>query len=138
MAADLFRVRTAPHATLTRQFGRFVVVGLSNTAISFVVYTGLLSVGVVYWLSGGIGFAAGAINGYLLNRRWTFASPDSSRARIRYVVVQLGGLLGTAALLWLLVSSAHIGNLGAYSVVIPVVTVATFFVNRSWTFGARN
>jgi putative flippase GtrA len=138
MAADLSRIRPTPHARLTRPFGRFIVVGLSNTAISFVVYTGLLSIGVVYWIAGGLGFAAGAINGYLLNRRWTFASPDSWRARIRYVVVQLGGLLGTAALLWLLISSAHIGHLGAYGVVIPVVTVTTFLVNHSWTFGARN
>lgn len=137
MAADLFRIGQAPHAKITRQFSRFVTVGLSNTAISFIIYVGLLSVGVVYWLSGAIGFAAGAINGYLLNRRWTFASPDSWRTRIRYVVVQLAGLFGTAALLWVLVSPVPIGRVGAYGVVIPVVTVTTFLVNRNWTFGAR-
>jgi putative flippase GtrA len=137
MAIELFRIRQAPHAKVTRQFGRFVTVGLSNTAISIIVYTGLLGVGVVYWLSGGIGFAAGAINGYLFNRRWTFASPDSWRARIRYVVVQLAGLFGTAGLLWGFVSSARIGRVGAYAVVIPVVTAATFLANRNWTFGVR-
>jgi putative flippase GtrA len=137
MAADLFRIGQAPHAKITRQFSRFITVGASNTAISFVIYTGLLSIGVVYWLSGAIGFAAGAINGYLLNRRWTFGSPDSWRARIEYFVVQLGGLFGTAVFLWVLVSSVPIGRVGAFGVVIPVVTVATFLANRNWTFGAR-
>lgn len=126
----------APHATAALQFGRFLAVGLSNTAIGFVIYIGLLGIGVAYWLSGAIGFAAGSINGYLLNRRWTFASPDSWRARIRYVVVQLGGLFGTAGLLWVFVSPISIGRVAAYGVVIPVVTVATFLANRHWTFSS--
>lgn len=87
---------------------------------------------------GGIGFAAGAINGYLLNRRWTFGSPDSWRTRIRYVVVQLGGLFGSAGLLWVFVSSLSIGRVAAYGVVIPVITIATFLVNRNWTYSAGN
>jgi putative flippase GtrA len=136
MAVELSRIWQAPHATFARQFGRFVTVGVSNTAISFVVYVGLLGIGVAYWLSGGIGFAAGAINGYLLNRRWTFGSPDSWHARVKYLVVQLGGLLGTAGVLWALVSSISIGRVGAYAVVIPAVTVTTFLANRNWTFTA--
>jgi putative flippase GtrA len=134
MGVELSRIWQEPHASVTQQFGRFVIVGLSNTAVSFVIYIGLLGLGVAYWLSGGIGFAAGAINGYLLNRRWTFASPDSWRARIRYVLVQLAGLFGTAGLLWVFVSSVPIGRVPAYAVVLPVVTVATFLANRNWTF----
>ncbi len=138
MGVELSRIWRAPHASVTQQFGRFVIVGLSNTAVSFVIYIGLLGLGVTYWLSGGIGFAGGVINGYLLNRRWTFASPDSSRARIRYVLVQLAGLVAAAGLLWVFVALVPIGRLLAYAVVIPVVTAATFLANRNWTFSTAS
>jgi putative flippase GtrA len=137
MGVELSRIWQPPHTSVA-QFSRFVTVGVSNTAISFVIYVGLLGVGVVYWISGAIGFAAGATSGYLLNRRWTFASPDTWQGRIRYVEVQVGGFLGTAGLLGVLVSWISIGRVAAYAAVIPVVTVATFLANRTWTFRDAN
>jgi putative flippase GtrA len=133
--ARLLQSLRADH--LVAQFARFLVVGVSNTALSLIVYTALLAFGTPYWLSGAAAFAAGALNGYVLNRRWTFASPDSPAARARYLAVQLGGLGATTGLLWLLVSAAAVDRLGAYLFTIPTVTVATFLANRSWTFALR-
>ncbi len=120
--------------SIVRQFGRFAVVGVSNTVVSFVAYAILIHIGVLYGAAGALAFALGAANGYILNRRWTFAARDSMRARLRYVVVQIVGLGATVALLWLFVSYAGIGRLAAYPITIPAVTVATFFANRGWTF----
>jgi putative flippase GtrA len=116
------------------QFSKFVVVGASNTLISFVVYIGLLRIGVPYLGAGAFAFMIGAINGYVLNSRWTFGSADAWKARVRYVVVQIGGLALTSVLLWNLVSVAAIGRVVAYALVIPAVTVATFAANRGWAF----
>jgi putative flippase GtrA len=102
--------------------------------LSYLVYAALVVLGAPYWLAGAVGFAAGAVNGYVLNRRWTFASPDSAAARARYLVVQLGGLGATTGLLWLLVAAGGVDRLGAHAVTIPGVTVATFLANRGWTF----
>ena len=56
------------------QFVKFGIVGVSNTLLAFAVYTLLLKVfGVWYVAASGIGFAVGAVNGFLLNRRWTFS-----------------------------------------------------------------
>jgi putative flippase GtrA len=126
------RGRTA--AALPRQFVRFCCVGLSNTALSYLVYTALVLAGAPYRLAGAVGFAAGAANGYVLNRRWTFASPDSTVARARYLAVQAGGLGATTGLLWLLVSAGGVDSLAAYALAIPGVTVGMFLANRSWTF----
>jgi putative flippase GtrA len=123
--------------SVARQFGRFVLVGISNTAISFVAYAVLIRVGVPYWASGAFAFALGAANGYILNRRWTFAARDTMRARLRYLVVQTAGLGATVALLWLFVSSAGIDRLAAYPITIPIVTLTTFFANKGWTFGSE-
>jgi putative flippase GtrA len=119
---------------LVTQFVKFIFVGASNTAISFVAYAGLIWFGLVYWLAGAIAFVLGAVNGYVLNRRWTFASSDTTEARLRYLVVQLAGLGATTLLLWLFVSSGALTRLEAYAAALPAVTLATFLANRGWVF----
>jgi putative flippase GtrA len=118
---------------VSAQFARFLTVGLSNTVLSYLVYVSLVTV-MPYWIAGALAFAAGAVNGYVLNRRWTFAATDSAGARARYVAVQLCGLGTTSGLLWLLVGREGIHRLWAYALTIPVVTVVTFAANRTWTF----
>jgi putative flippase GtrA len=120
-------MRSPQRVELVRQFGRFVLVGAGNTVLSLVVYALLAAVGLRAAAAGAAAFSAGAVNGYLWNRRWTFHAPDSAAAKMRYVVVQLGGVAGTSLLAW---SLATAGYLAA----IPLVTGATFIANRCWTF----
>jgi putative flippase GtrA len=134
MTAPARPLRSPPR--VSAQFARFLVVGVSNTTLSFLVYDALVVAGTPYWTAGALAFAAGAVNGYVLNRRWTFAAPDSAASRLRYLAVQLAGLGSTTALLWLYVSAAGVHRLWAYALTIPFVTVGTFAANRAWTFDA--
>jgi putative flippase GtrA len=120
------------------QFARFVVVGLANTALSFVAYRGLLAVGTPYLIAAPLAFAAGAVNGYVFNRRWTFAAADSARARVLYAAVQGVGAGLTSVLVLLLVRAAETGKAEAYLAAIPPVTVAMFAANRLWTFAEHD
>jgi putative flippase GtrA len=120
------------------QLGRFLVVGVSNSLLSFLVYRVLLVAHVHYIVSAPLAFAVGAVNGYLLNRRWTFRAADSRSARIRYVLVQVAGALATTVLVLLFVRVADNGRALAYLLAIPPVTLATFFANRAWTFASRS
>ncbi len=130
--------RLQPPASLpaAAQLARFAAVGVTNTGLSFLVYTALVLAGTPYWAAAAIGFATGAVNGYVFNRRWTFRAADSNGARARYLAVQLAGLGATTALLSLLVSGAGLDRIGAYAVTLPTVTAAMFLANRSWTFAA--
>ena len=76
------------------QFVKFGIVGISNTLITFAVYTVLLKVfGVWYIAASAIGFVVGATNGFLLNRRWTFAGHvGDAYTPVRWAVVQTAGL----------------------------------------------
>jgi putative flippase GtrA len=94
----------------------------------------LLAISTPYVLAAFLGFAVGALNGYILNRRWTFAARDTTRARVLYVAVQAVGAVSTSLLVLLFHEGAGIGKLGAYLVAIPPVTVVMFFANRAWTF----
>src|SRR5271165_5263589 len=118
------------------QFLKFGIVGISNTLLTFIVYTLLLKVfGVQYLLAATIGFICGATNGFLLNRRWTFAGHvGDSLTPVRWAVVQGGGLGINLLLLYLLVNDAKLDKLLAQALATVVVTVTTFLVNRAWTF----
>jgi putative flippase GtrA len=117
-----------------RQLARFLVVGAGNTAISFVVYRLLLALGMPYVPAASLAFAAGAVNGYVFNRRWTFAARDTTRARLAYVAVQVAGALASALLVYLFVHGAGTTRVLAYALTIPPVTLGTFVANRLWTF----
>ena len=133
MTAPAKPLPSPPH--VSAQFARFLAVGVGNTALSFAVYAVLVEV-APYWIAGAVAFSAGAVNGYMFNRRWTFTSPDSTPARLRYLAVQLGGLGATTGLLRVFVSDAEVHRIVAYALTIPLVTVATFTANRIWTFPA--
>jgi putative flippase GtrA len=126
-----------PHrAHVLVQFLKFGIVGVSNTALTFLVYTLLLKVfGVFYLAASAIGFIVGATNGFLLNRRWTFRDHvGDSLTPVRWAIVQGAGLGVNEGLLFLLVDTGHLDKLIAQALATIVVTVTTFFANRAWTF----
>ena len=124
------------NAPVAIQFVKFGIVGVSNTLLTLVVYTVMLKVfGVWYLAASAIGFVAGATNGFLLNRRWTFREHvGAAFTPVRWAIVQGCGLGIDEVLLYLFVHDAHLDKLLAQVFATAVVTVTTFFVNRAWTF----
>jgi putative flippase GtrA len=117
---------------------RFIVVGGSSTAITLAIFTASIGLGVWYPIGAALGYAAGILNGYTWNRRWTFEAgafhlPEFSR----YVLVQGGGLVANVAGLTFAVEVLSMPKLPAeIATLIPIVLV-TFLLNRRWTFGSR-
>jgi putative flippase GtrA len=118
------------------QFVKFGLVGVSNTLLTFAVYTLLLKVfGVWYLAASAIGFVVGTINSFLLNRRWTFRGHvGDALTPVRWTVVQCCGLGVNEGLLYVFVHQAQLDKLLAQAFATAVVTVSTFFANRAWTF----
>ncbi len=118
------------------QFIKFGTVGISNTLLNFAVYTLLLKVfGVWYLAAAAIGFALGAVNGFLWNRRWTFRGHvGDALTPVRWAVVQGCGLALNEGLLYLWVAGVGVDKLVSQALSIVVVTTVTFLANRAWTF----
>src|SRR5271167_58172 len=118
------------------QFVKFGIVGVSNTLLTFAVYTLLLKgFGVWYLAASAIGFVVGAVNGFLWNRRWTFRGHvGDALTPVRWGIVQGCGLGLNLGLLYLLVHDAGLDELLAQAFATVVVTVLTFLANRAWTF----
>lgn len=73
--------------SLKTQLLRFVLTGGFSAVVDFGLYLFLLKVvGVQVDLAKAIGFIAGTLTAYLINRRWTF-NADPSRSRFAKVMV---------------------------------------------------
>lgn len=130
------RLSARPRALVLVQFVKFGIVGVSNTLLTLAVYTLLLKVlGVWYLAASAIGFVVGAVNGFLLNRRWTFRGHvGDALTPVRWGVVQTCGLGVNEGLLFVFVHDARLDKLIAQVCATALVTVSTFFANRAWTF----
>ena len=108
-------------------FVRFAVVGVTNTIVTLVSYALLTHFGVPKSVASAVAFGLGALNGYRLNRTWTFHSERrGAGVAARYVGVQaLGALLSAVA----------IGLLRSEFLVLPLVTIVTFTLSRRLVFG---
>jgi putative flippase GtrA len=121
---------------LTAQLVRYLVVGVSNTAITLVTYALLVRAGVPPVAASVVAFGAGALNGYRLNRAWTFRSARrGAGVGARYVAVLLAGLAVNALGVALAVDVAELPRLAGEIAALPPATAATFVLARSWVFG---
>ncbi len=116
---------------------KFGIVGVSNTLLTFAVYTLLLKVfGVWYFAASAIGFAVGAVNGFLLNRRWTFREHvGDALTPVRWAVVQGCGPAVTWASCtcsWTTLIARQAARAGVRDG--DRRPCSTFFANRAWTF----
>src|SRR5258708_11749295 len=125
-----------PLAPLLVQFVKFGIVGVSNTLLTFAIYWLLLKVfGVWYLAASAVGFVAGATNGFMWNRRWTFRGHvGDALTPVRWFVVQGCGLVANVGLVFVFVHDAGTDKLVGQACATGIVTVCTFLANRAWTF----
>ncbi len=124
------------------QFGKFIIIGFSNTAIDFGVLNFLMFVsgtdrGILFSVFKGISFVSAVTNSYLWNKFWTFEDNRSDkweRELIKFLAVSGTAFLINVAIASFIVnflkplpgiSSTLWANLGAF--VSLVFTIA-------WTF----
>lgn len=132
-----------------RQFSRYALVGVANTLLTLLVI--FLCKGVFHlnpWVSNALGYIAGFINSFILNKTWVFRSnnkilTEAMRFCIGFLVCYGLQLLVT----WLLTEHTPIGDftytlpgftVSGYALATLIgmafYTVANFIFNRAVTF----
>jgi putative flippase GtrA len=120
---------------LAGQLVRYGLVGVTNSALTLVAYAGVIAVGAPAPLAAAVGWATGAVNGYLLNRGWTFRSDRrGARAALRYAAVALVGAALDALGVAVLVGHEGLPHVAGEVAILPVVTALTFLLCRRWVF----
>jgi putative flippase GtrA len=123
-------------APVVRQFVKYGIVGASNTILTFVIYTLAVELGVQYLVALIVGYLAGSLNSYILNRRWTFEAGHLAHGTVgsRFAVVQAVAIGANLALLYLFVHHLGIHKIAAQAILTVPVLAITFFINRAWSF----
>ena len=118
---------------------RFCGVGATNTVITLATYDLLVQLGTASWAASAIAFAAGALNGFHWNARWTFAgrSAGAAATRLRYLAVQGAGTVISAIGVLTAEDALGLAHFAAELVILPVVTMLMYGLMRSVVFPGR-
>ncbi|BBX19739.1 membrane protein [Mycolicibacterium duvalii] len=77
----------SPQLSLTTQVWRFLVTGGLAAVVDFGLYVALLAAGLHVNVAKTLSFIAGTTTAYLINRRWTFQAPPSTRRFVAVVIL---------------------------------------------------
>lgn len=123
-------------ALLRLQLVRFAAVGVGNTAITLASYALFVHLGLAYLIAGALSYLLGGVNGFVLNRSWTFAHRGHIvPAAARYAAITALGIVANLALLRAAVAAGVPHSAGEVAAITPV-TLVTFALNRAWAFAS--
>jgi len=146
-----------------RQFGRFVVVGCGNVAVSFAGFMlfyrvfplatyvfdamgpagarmvdalaviGVSSIDAA--VANTLGAAAGMVNSFLFNKYWTFEAGGLTRLQVgRFVILNIAVIGGSSLVIFLFIDLLHAPYLAIWVITTGLAMVANFLGNKYWTF----
>lgn len=113
---------------------RFGVVGLANSAVTLAAFTVLAALGCPAAAAAALAFAAGAVNSFVCNSRWTFSDlAPTGRAWWRFAVIQGIGAVASAAGVGALAARGW-PHLAAECAILPCVTLTLYALSRLLVF----
>ncbi|OME12882.1 GtrA family protein [Paenibacillus odorifer] len=120
---------------IMRQFIKYALVG----AIGTILHTSILvflveKEGFQPLIGSSAGFIASLIVSYYINLKWTFQLEKKKSFFYKYVIVSLSGLGINLLIMFLLVNLLEVWYIWAQVIVIIVVPISNFTLNRYWAF----
>ena len=111
------------------QFARFLVSGVANTLIGYLLYLAATQVLDYRWAYA-VSYVLGVGISYVINSTFVFRQPMSWRKLLAFPAVYVVQFLAGLALLWLFVSRLHVPARFGPLLVIPVTIPLTFVISR--------
>ena len=140
---------TDEQAKTIAQFIGFALVGVTNTAISFAVYSLLLkfipffNIGRNYIIANAIAFVVSVTNSFIWNNKYVFkkGSGETRSLALTYIKTFLSygitGLLLANVLLYFAVNNFGWNKYLANLVIIIITIPINFIMNKLWAFSTR-
>lgn len=118
-----------------RQFLRYALIGLTSNGVLYAGYLGLTNIGMGHKTAMTLLFAAGTLQTYVFNRRWTFLYRGRiPGSMLRYAATYAFGYLLNLSALHMLVDVWGLPHRVVQAVLIVVVAVAIFSLQKYWVF----
>jgi putative flippase GtrA len=128
------------NSILLFQFIKFGIVGLSNTAISYIIYSILVYVGLHYIIASVIAFVISVLNSFFWNNKYVFKKEDNQKRNIihslikTYMSYAFTGLILQNLLLFVFISILHISKYLAPLFGLIITIPLNFVLNKLWAF----
>ncbi len=119
-----------------RQFVKFGTVGFTGLVVNFVIAHALQkSTSLPHAADFAIGYMAGGISNWYLNRVWTFrSSAHPVRESVQFLAVS-GITLGLGEIVWWIAGPFGHNHFSTTWLMATLVgTFSNFFINKYWTF----
>jgi putative flippase GtrA len=114
---------------------RFGIVGLASNILLYVLYLLLTAMGVGHKAAMTMVFAAGTVQTFVINKRWTFDHQGLLRSSfVKYVSTYISAYLLNLTMLWLFVDRLGYPHQIIQGVMIFVIALILFFLQRYWVF----
>jgi putative flippase GtrA len=118
-----------------RRLVLYAVCGGSGVVLDFLIFSGLVALGLWYQAANIVGYASGTVLSFLLNRTITFGVRDNTLQRFASFLTVAGvGYLTSSAALWLLVEQAALDPTIAKAASLVIVLALQFTLNSLITF----
>ena len=114
------------------QFFRFLCVGVINTIFGYCAYAFLVILGIDYRVSLTMSTTLAVLFNYYTNGRLVFRN-SGRKVLFKFILLNVIIYIFNQALLIALVSFG-MGKLVSQAIIIPVVIVITFMINKKWVF----
>lgn len=122
------------------QFLKFSLVGLSNTILSYVVFSILVLLGLHYLIANVISFFVGVSNAFYWSNKYVFKKGKGENRGILPSLIKtffaygFTGLLLNSFLLWVLIERYDIYSLIAQILCLVITVPLNFILNKFWSF----
>lgn len=125
------------HHILENSLFRFIVVGISNTLISYLVFAAFYFLVFTNnaWVSQLFSYGSGIIWSFYWNRKWTFESHGNALTRfVFFILMQISMLLLSSYAIHILVDMFKHNPTLSWVGVMAVITVLNYMGSRYWIF----
>jgi putative flippase GtrA len=123
-----------------KQFGRYLLVGLVNTGISYgIIFACMYALRLSPVVSNALGYAIGVCVSYALNSSYTFnAKRAGAGTVVRFVMVCGVAYLANLGMLVLLIEALHVHAGVSQILAGGVYVVSAFLMNKHYVFRHRD
>jgi putative flippase GtrA len=128
---------------LTPSFFRFLIVGVSNFIIGYVLFVLMLflfsDISFRAPVSQLISYSGGIVWSFLLNRKWTFKSDRYLKTHaIRFFILQSFLAVTSAVLLSLICDVMGYDPQIAWFGVMGIITIVNYILSKTWAFAEQH